>query len=148
MCVHTSMYACAPEYGEENYLWWNHTSTHDKDIWPSQGIKFFDQLRNEGFMTSSKCADTDSMDICIDGLLRNFTGSLSTRKAERSGYNQVRRKQDLLHGTEILLSNSQDSDCALLFCHLNILSNTEVTDTMNTNAAFASGTGIYQLGLS
>lgn len=63
---------------KREYLWWDHTPTHDKDIWPSQGTKFFDELRNEGFMTSSECADTHSMDICIHGLLRHFTGSLST----------------------------------------------------------------------
>lgn len=68
---------------KEKYLWWNHAPTHDKDIWPPQGSEFFDKLRNEGFMTSSKCADTHSMDICIHSLLRHFTGSLSTQKAER-----------------------------------------------------------------
>lgn len=60
-------------------LWWYHPSTHDKNIWPSKGAEFFDELRNQGFMTSSKCAHTHGMHICIHSLLGHFTGSLKKR---------------------------------------------------------------------
>lgn len=82
MCVHVYMYICAEKYEEEKYLWWNHTATHDKDVWPSQGSKLFDKLRNEGFVTSSKCADAHRMHICVHSLLGDFTGGLSTQEVE------------------------------------------------------------------
>lgn len=108
MCVHMYMYICAEKYEEEKYLWWNHTATHDKDVWPSQGSKLFDKLRNEGFVTSSKCADAHSMHICIHSLLGDFTGGLSTQKTEK-GRGEAKHWGSFLNVPQLYLTVTSQS---------------------------------------
>lgn len=108
MCVHVYMYICAEKYEEEKYLWWNHTATHDKDVWPSQGSKLFDKLRNEGFVTSSKCADAHRMHICVHSLLGDFTGGLSTQKVE-TGKGEAKHWGSFLNVPQLYLTVTSQS---------------------------------------
>lgn len=140
--MHVYMYLCAENYEEEKYLWWNHASTHDKDIWPSQGSKFFDKLRDKGFVTSSKRADAHSMYICIHGLLSHFPGSLSTQKQRQvSGYMKGEENKALgyLRQCPIILTVTS---CSLIV-RFQVVA--KLLMQWTTNTVCASGTGIHQL---
>lgn len=67
-----------------HYLGWDDTSAYDKNVWAVEGIEFFDEFRHESFMTCCQCAHTNTVHICINGLLGHLARSLYGKRITHS----------------------------------------------------------------
>lgn len=74
--IRQSLRVKTAEGRNRSYLWWDDASTDDQDIRPVQLPKLLDELGDESLVSCSKGADSNTVHVCIDRLLRNLKRSL------------------------------------------------------------------------